>query len=188
MYVGDVTAPGVANCLIRDAYCLAIDQIVAGTCTRVATELAEDGIVRVAHNGSPLGIAPRRRYDERSEMEAVAETLAACAERAASDYVKSHVCKIGITALNFLCERFELHNFRDGQHYMLGYDFGNRSNPVQTLKQTSERGVEVRFKLDPSIIKNVVIDLEKMKAWFASLPLNSPRLEVLWVDRRGTAQ
>ncbi|MEM7315852.1 MAG: hypothetical protein AAF497_22180, partial [Planctomycetota bacterium] len=56
IYFGDLDARTIPNCLAREAYCLAIDQIIANTCTRMTTDFAADGFASVTHNGTPLGV------------------------------------------------------------------------------------------------------------------------------------
>lgn len=184
MYFGDLDAPSIPNCLAREAFCLAIDQIVAKTCSRMTTEFAADGFVSVAHNGTPLGVDLDFRFPNMSEMQAVAEIMRFCADRAGSDYVHSNVCKNGLTALNALCERFELHNYHDGRHYVLAYNFGELEAPFRSVGQTSYRGVTVRFKPDGNMVRHTRVDVVQLQKWFASIPIDCSGVAIKWNDIR----
>jgi DNA gyrase/topoisomerase IV subunit B len=183
LYFGDLNELKSANCLMREAYCLAMDQISGKACSCVISEFFCDGFLRVAHDGTPLGIEPDS-WTQRCEMETIAEVLRACAERAASDLVRSATCKVGIVALNALCERFELHNFCNGRHYFLEYNYGERSTPVQCLEVSEGKGVAIRLKLDNKLIKNTEVDIEALKAWFHSIPIDCSAVDIVWRDLR----
>lgn len=180
----NLAAPLVANCMARESYCLAIDQIVASHCTQVITEAGPDKFLSVTHEGDTLGILEEPRFDGLSEMQAVAEQMRFCADRAASEYVHAHVCTNGMTALNACCERFELHNYHNNRHYVLAYDRGIRSNEIQDLGPCLQRGVGMRFKLDDTIVGIRDFDLGELQQWFASLPIDVSKTEVAWLDRR----
>ena len=184
MYFGDLDAPTIPNCLAREAFCLAIDQIVANTCTRMATEFAADGFASVTHNGTPLGVVDDPRFPDMSEMQAVAEIMGFCADHAASEYVHSNVCKNGMTALNALCERFELHNYHDGTHYLLAYNCGERESPLQTVGPIDACGVTVRFKPDGGMVRHTEFDAIQLQQWFMSIPIDTSGVDIEWNDHR----
>jgi len=184
LYFGNLDAPTIPNCLARESFCLAIDQIVADSCTRMTTDFTSDGFVSVTHNGTPLGIENDSRFPDMSEMQAVAEIMGFCAEHAASDYVHSNVCKTGMTALNALCERFELHNYRDGKHYLLAYNRGERVSTMQPFGPTDSCGVTVRFKPDDRMVRHTKFDAPRLQQWFASIPIDTSRVEIQLNDHR----
>jgi DNA gyrase subunit B len=184
MYFGDLDAPTIPNCLAREAFCLAIDQIVAHTCTRITVDFAADGSASVTHDGTPLGVENDSRFPGMSEMQAVAEIMGFCADHAASDYVHSNVCKNGMTALNALCERFELNNYRDGVHCLLVYNFGERESELQSIGPTVNRGVTVRLKPDGNMVRHTRFDAVQLQQWFTSIPIDTSGVEIKWNDLR----
>ena len=183
MYLGDLHALTASNCLAREAYCLAIDEIVAGTCTQLTTEFTSDGFACVTHNGTALGVEPGWKL-EMSQMQVVAELIGFCAKMAASDYVHTHVCKNGMTVLNALCERFELHNYNAGIHYLLSYDSGERTSPLQDLGATAKKGVSIRFKPDPTMITHTVFNAPALQKWFSTIPITTSNVNIEWNDHR----
>ncbi len=176
----------VANCMAREAYCLAIDQIAAGNCTRLTSEFCANGFATVTHNGEPLGVDVKTELQDSSAMLFVAERLAFCAEHAASDYVNAHVCKNGMTALNACCERFELNNFHDNTHYRLTYEHGKRLADIENLGKCKKRGVMIRFKPDATLIPVVEFDVQELKQWFATIPVDQSGVTIEWHDHRET--
>lgn len=184
MYFGDLDASTIPNCLAREAYCLAIDQIVAESCNQMTTEFTTDGFASVTHDGTPLGVVDDARFPNMSEMQAVAEIMGFCADHAASEYVHSNVCKNGMTALNALCERFELHNYRDGRHYLLAYNFGERESSLQSVGPTDACGVTVRFKPDSGMVRHTEFNPQHLQQWFMSVPIDTSGVAINWNDRR----
>jgi|JI9StandDraft_2_1071091.scaffolds.fasta_scaffold07712_2 DNA gyrase subunit B len=184
MYFGDLGAATIPNCLAREAYCLAIDQIVAKNCTRVTTEFTDDGFASVSHNGTPLAVTIDPRLGDLSEMRAVAELMRFCAEYAASEYVHSSICKNGMTALNALCERFELHNYSGGTHYISTYNRGVYESLQAKMDASNQTGVTVKFKPDGNMVHYTAFDAIQLQQWFASLPIDTEGIEINWIDRR----
>ena len=176
----NLESPLVANCLAREAYCLAIDQIAAGNCTRLTSEFSPDGFATVTHNGESLGVDVDTGMHGSSTMLFVAERLAFCAEHAASAYVNTHVCKNGMTALNACCERFEFNNFHQNTHYRLTYDHGKRIADIENLGECTNRGVMIRFKPDATIIPPVEFDVDELKRWFATIPVDQSNVNIEW--------
>lgn len=184
MYFGDLDDPRIPNCMAREAFCLAIDQIVSKSCSQMTTEFTSDGFASVSHNGTPLSVVNDARFPNMSEMQAVAEIMGFCADHASSSYVQSSVCKNGMTALNALCERFELHNYHDGVHYLLTYNRGERESSLQSLGPTDACGVTVRFKPDGSMVRHTRFDAQQLHQWFMSIPIDSSGVEIEWNDQR----
>ena len=176
----NLESPIVANCMAREAFCLAIDQISADTCTRVSTRLGADGFLTVEHDGRPLGVEPEIGFRHLSEMLFVAERLGFCADLAASEYVNTHVCKNGMTALNACSQRFELSSFHGDVHYRLCYERGERIGDLETVGTFKRTGVATRFKPDPSIIPAIDFDLNELQQWFATVPIDTSNVLVEW--------
>ena len=180
----NLESPLVANCMAREAYCLAIDQIAAGNCTQLTSEFCANGFATVTHNGEPLGVDAETGMHGSSAMLFVAERLAFCAEHAARDYVSTHVCKNGMTALNACCERFEFNNFHENIHYRLTYENGKRLTDVEDLGECTNSGVMIRFKPDATIIPVIEFDVAELKRWFATIPVDQSSVDIEWQDNR----
>ena len=178
----DVQSQGVANCMAREVYCLAIDQIIAGHCSLLITNLEKDGSLTISHNGKPLGITQDPRRNSRPEMILVAEEMAFCANRAADQYVKTDVCKSGMTAVNGCSERFEIHNFVDGKHYALVYEHGKSEKGIQEFEDSHLSGVKISFMPDRKLLQSTEFDLDELQDWFNSLPLDKSNVKTEWVD------
>lgn len=175
----------VANCMARESYCLAIDQIAAGNCTQLISEFSADGFATITHNGESLGVDSNAGIHGSSEMLFVSERLAFCAEHAASDYVNTHVCKNGMTALNACCDVFEFNNFHKNIHYRLSYKNGKRISEIENLGNCSNRGVMLKFKPDATIIPTIAFDVDELRRWFETIPIDQSKVDIEWLDNRG---
>ena len=180
----NLKSPLVANCMARESYCLAIDQISAGNCTKLISEFSADGFATITHNGEPLGVDSNNGIHGSSEMLFVAERLAFCAEHAASDYVNTHVCKNGMTALNACCDVFEFNNFHNNVHYRLSYKKGKRNSDIENLGDCTNRGVMIRFKPDATIIPTIAFDVDELRRWFETIPVDQSKVDIEWRDNR----
>src|SRR5438045_9016930 len=75
MYIGS-TGPRGLHHLVYEVVDNAVDEALAGYCTKILVELLADGACRVADNGRGIPVAPiPRAKDRRPAVEAVLTTL-----------------------------------------------------------------------------------------------------------------
>lgn len=187
MYIGDVEAQQTANCLMRDAFCLAIDQIIAGTCSRVRVTFTPTGAVSIDHNGASPGVELEDRYGDKSETERIVSVMRFCQRRAAHEYVAAHVCRYSFPIVNFLSSHFRIDNFHPMGHWSQTYACGVPTEPFHRVGPCDRSGVSVEFQPDQAIFGASQFDVADMKDWFTQLPIDHSKVAVEWIDQRRSA-
>jgi DNA gyrase subunit B len=167
MYVGS-TGPTGLHHLVWEVVDNAVDEAMAGYCTRIDVTLLADGGVRVADNGRGIPVDEHPQYKGKSAAEIVMTTLHAGGKFGGGGYkVSGGLHGVGVSVVNALARRCVLEVDRDGvayrQEYAVERARGGAARagvPQGPLKKagTSKRGhtgTTVTFWPDPDVFDEV---------------------------------
>ncbi len=187
MYLGDIDAAQTPNCLLREAFCLTLDQILAKTCSKVCVTFTPCGTVAIDHNGQSPGVAPEDQFDGKSETEMIVSVLRFCQKRAAHEYVAEHICRNSFPVVNFLSETFRIDCYHATGHWSQCYARGIPTEQIHRVDACARTGVKIEFRPDQAMFGKPRFDLHEMVAWFSQLPLDHSSFAIEWIDNRGIA-
>lgn len=149
MYVGDVSDGSGVLELVSEVVANALDQHLAGRCTRAAITLARDGTVTVDDDG------PGMRARGGDGVPPLDELLARRFDRPTVDGHRPHVHLgyggAGLFVVNALSERFELRTVRDGMEASIAYEGGVLATPLAVRRTRRASGTWIRFRPDPRV-------------------------------------
>ena len=136
MYIGSTGLTGLHH-LIWEVVDNAIDEAMAGFCTRIGVTLLDDGGCRVEDNGRgiPVDPYPSGPHKGKSAAEVVLTVLHAGGKFGGEGYkVSGGLHGVGVSVVNALSKRVDLAIDRDGNRYELGFIDGGK--PTGKLAQT----------------------------------------------------
>ncbi len=191
MYIGSTGLKGLHE-LVREVVDNAVDEAMAGHCTKIEVTILADGACRVSDNGRGIPVDRHPRFRTKSAAEIVMTTLHAGGKFGGDGYkVSGGLHGVGVSVVNALSTRLELEidSSLDGKRYQMSFYNGGKVktklHPVGKAPR-GRTGTTVTFWPDPEIFASEGIEfraqtiLERLQT-YAFL---NKGLEIRFVDER----
>ena len=187
MYIGS-TGPSGLHHLIRELVDNAVDEAMAGVCTRIDVTVLADGSCRVSDDGRGIPVEEHPQYPGQSAAEIVYTTLHAGGKFGGGGYkVSGGLHGVGASIVNALSTKLLLEIDRNDQHYQMSFKDGGR--PQGKLKVTGpaprgRTGTSVTFTPDPTIFDDVDFRAQTITERLQIMAFLNRGLEIRFVDER----
>lgn len=156
MYIGTTGSRGLHH-LVYEVVDNAVDEALAGHCSRIAVVLHGDGSVSVRDNGRgiPIDVHPSTG---KSALETVMTVLHAGGKFGGGGYkVSGGLHGVGVSVVNALSEWLTVQVWRGGHVYVMDFQRGVAQGGLR--KEVGEKdlkGTQVRFMPDPKVFTDSV--------------------------------
>ena len=177
MYIGSTDQRGLHH-LIYEILDNAVDEGMAGFCSRVDITIHADGLVTVSDDGRgiPIDVHPTTG---KSGLETVMTTLHAGGKFGGGAYkVTGGLHGVGASVVNALSLNLTAQVERDGWVYTQEYSKGLPVGEMVKGKKTKHHGTTIRFYPDPGIFPNIEYDFELLSAHFKEIGYLNKGLEI----------
>jgi DNA gyrase subunit B len=188
MYVGDTGARGLHH-LFVEVVDNAIDEVLAGRCTKVDVILRQDGVVSVEDNGCGIPV------DKHPEVKLPGVEVAMTMLHAGSKFggggyrVAGGLHGVGVSVVNALSEWLEVEVRRDGKVWRQRYERGKRASELKAVGKAAKTGTIVTFKPDPKVFEVVEFNPETMAARLRELAYLNPAVKITFtIEATGEKQ
>lgn len=183
MYIGSTDERGVHH-LVYEVVDNAIDEALAGYCTKTTVSLNKDGSVTVIDNGRGIPTAMHDKY-KKSGVELVLTTLHAGGKFDSDSYkVSGGLHGVGVSCVNALSEWLEVIVNRGGKEYYQKYNRGAPIEPLKTIGDTNEKGTTITFLPDDQIFETIEIKYETIATRLKEQAYLNAGLEIELIDER----
>ncbi|MDQ3990880.1 MAG: DNA topoisomerase (ATP-hydrolyzing) subunit B [Actinomycetota bacterium] len=185
MYIGTTGSRGLHH-LVYEVVDNAIDEALAGHCTRIVVRLQADGGVRVADNGRGIPVTPIPRSKSRQPaVEVVLTTLHAGGKFDGKSYaVSGGLHGVGVSVVNALSKRLDVEVARDGFVWTQAYERGKRLDKLTRGKPAKRTGTTVTFWADPDIFEELEYKRDILTERLRELAFLTRGVEITLVDER----
>ena len=161
MYIGGTGLEGLHH-LIWEVVDNAIDEAMAGYCSRIEIELLPDNKVKVSDNGRGIPVE-KHPQTKKSTLETVLTVLHAGGKFGGEGYkVSGGLHGVGISVVNALSSCLTAEVKRDGKVWMQEFKTGKAKANVKSVGKTKETGTTIIFEPDSEIFDEIKFDWEKI--------------------------
>ncbi len=177
MYIGSTDQRGLHH-LIYEILDNAVDEGMAGFCSRVDITIHLDGLVTVSDDGRgiPVDVHPTTG---KSGLETVMTTLHAGGKFGGGAYkVTGGLHGVGASVVNALSVNLTAEVNRDGWIYTQEYSKGLPVGDMIKGKKTKRHGTTISFYPDPGIFPIIEYDFELLAAHFKEIGYLNKGLEI----------
>ena len=182
MYIGSTDQRGLHH-LIFEILDNAVDEAMAGFCTRVEILIEATGQITVIDNGRgiPVDIHPATG---KTALETVMTTLHAGGKFGGGAYkVTGGLHGVGASVVNGLSEYLRAEVRRNGWMYCQEYAQGQPVGKLTREKNTGPQGTTVSFRPDPEIFPLVEYDFDTLVNHFKEIAYLNKGLEIRFLSR-----
>jgi DNA gyrase subunit B len=184
MYIGSTGLRGLHH-LVYEVVDNAVDEALAGYCTRIDITLTADGGVRVVDDGRGIPV-DEHPVEHRSALEVVMTQLHAGGKFGGDSYaVSGGLHGVGVSVVNALSKRLEVEVVRDGGRYRQSYERGLPTAPLERVGRARGHGSTVAFWPDPDIFEETEFRFETLANRMRELAFLNAGLRITLTDERG---
>ena len=159
MYIGTTSIRGLHH-LVYEIVDNSIDEVMNGGCTTIKVTINPDNSITVEDNGRGIPSGFNEKTG-RPTLEVIYTKLHAGGKFGGGGYkMAGGLHGVGASVTNALSEWLEVTNHRDGFIYTERFERGNVAREFACVGETTEHGVTVSFKPDPTIFEETVFDYE----------------------------
>ncbi len=183
MYIGDIGKRGLHH-LIYEVVDNAVDEALAGFCTKVIVTFNDDGSVTVEDNGRGIPVDIHKE-EKKPAVEVVMTTLHAGGKFDKGSYkISGGLHGVGVSVVNALSERLWVEVKRDGKIYRQDYKIGVPQTSLKVMGDANTTGTKVCFFPDTSIFKSPQFQYDIIVERLRELAYLNGGLEIVLKDKR----
>ncbi len=188
MYIGDTTVRGLHH-LVYEIVDNAVDEALAGYCTRIEVSINVDNSITVTDDGRgiPVGIHSTEKV---SAAELVFTKLHAGGkfnEEGGAYKVSGGLHGVGAAVVNALSKWVHVEIKKDGKIHEITFEYGKTKEPIKvtgSLDDTKISGTTVTFKPDNEIFDTHEFSYDTLANRFREMAFLNRGLRIVLIDKR----
>ncbi len=185
MYIGSTSSRGLHH-LVYEIVDNAVDEALAGYCSKIEVSINPDNTITVVDNGRGIPVDINHKAGKPA-VEVVFTVLHAGGKFGGGGYkVSGGLHGVGASVVNALSNWLEVQVRRDGHIYQQRYERGNTMYDLKIVGDCplEETGSTVTFSPDGSIFEETVYDYDVLKQRLREMAFLTKNLKICLIDKR----
>ena len=183
MYIGSTSSSGLHH-LVYEIVDNAIDEALAGYCTRIRVTIEDGESICVEDNGRGIPVDIQEQTGKPA-LEVVYTVLHAGGKFGGGGYkVSGGLHGVGASVVNALSDWLEVEVHRNGHIYQMKFSRGIKTQDMTVIGDTDRSGTTVRFHPDPEMFEDTVYDYETLHARMRDQAFLNAGLRITIADER----
>ena len=185
MYIGS-TGPSGLHHLVYEVVDNAVDEAMAGHCSKIEVTLLADGGCRVIDDGRGIPVDNHPDYKGISAAQVVLTTLHAGGKFGGDGYkISGGLHGVGVSVVNALSSKLDLEVWRDGGHFALHFAKGGvPQGKIKKLGTSRKHGTSVTFWPDEKIFDETEFRTQTLLERLREMAFLNQGLEIVLKDER----
>lgn len=186
---GMYTATERPNHLALEAIDNSVDEAIAGHCREIVVTLHDDDSISVTDDGRGMPVDVHEKYGV-SGVELILTRLHAGAKFSDKSYrFSGGLHGVGISVVNALSKRLEVHVRRDGKEHRMTFADGAATSKLEVVDKVGRRntGTSIRFWPDPGFFDSPKVSVPRLKHALKAKAVLCPGLEIRFVHEKDEA-
>ena len=183
MYIGSTSASGLHH-LVYEIVDNAVDEALAGFCTKIQVTIHQDNSITVVDNGRgiPVDEHPIKKIPT---LEVVLTILHAGGKFDNAAYkVSGGLHGVGSSVVNALSKKLVVQVKRDGSIYEMRFARGKTTQKMKVVGQCEDTGTTITFWPDEEIFETTVYDYDTLHDRLQEMAFLNRNLMIVLTDER----
>jgi len=183
MYIGDTGVRGLHH-LVFEVVDNSVDEALAGYCDKIEVVIHQDNSITVIDNGRGIPVDLHKKMNKPA-VEVVLTTLHAGGKFDKQSYkVSGGLHGVGVSCVNALSEFMVAEVMRDGAVYMIKFERGVTTSPLEKIGKSKQTGTKITFKPDDDIFETTEFTYDILANRLRELAFLNKGLEIAIKDER----
>ena len=184
MYIGSTGAPGLHH-LVWEVVDNAVDEAMAGFCTKVKVTISADGSLTVEDNGRGIPVEKHPQKRNMSTLEVVLTILHAGGKFDNNAYkVSGGLHGVGVSVVNALSKKLVARVRRDGKIHEMEFSRGKTVKKMEVVGRSKATGTTIMFWPDEDIFETTDFSFDTLYSHLKETAYLNKGLKIILTDER----